>query len=59
MALTLVAYAFSPIFAVGLPAKYLTSAAALPYYVVWKLMIAAGKKQKGWIRTPREPQIPG
>ena len=55
---TLVAYAWSPTLVMALPARYLASLLALPYYVGWKLLIAAGRRPKTWIRTPREPQSP-
>ncbi len=59
MATIMAAYASSPIFVMGLPVKYLTSIAALPYYFVWKVAILLGRKQSGWVRTPREPGVKG
>ena len=53
-----VAYAVSPILVLALPARYLASLLALPYFVAWKLCIAAGRGPKAWVRTPREPQAP-
>jgi cellulose synthase/poly-beta-1,6-N-acetylglucosamine synthase-like glycosyltransferase len=58
MAGLLVLYALSPLMVMKLPARYLASLLALPYYVAWKLTVAAGRKPKGWVRTPREPQAP-
>jgi hypothetical protein len=58
MAGLLVLYALSPLMVMRLPARYLASLLALPYYVAWKLTVAAGRKPKGWVRTPREPQAP-
>jgi hypothetical protein len=58
MASLLVLYALSPSVVMGLPARYLASLLALPYYVFWKLAVAAGRKPQGWVRTPREPQAP-
>jgi 1,2-diacylglycerol 3-beta-glucosyltransferase len=59
MASLLILYALSPSLVMKLPARYLASLFSLPYYVVWKLAVAAGRKPKGWVRTPREPQAPG
>jgi hypothetical protein len=58
MVATLVGFAFSPLVAVGLPVRYLSSLAMLPYYAAWKLAVAAGRGPSGWVRTPREPQGP-
>jgi cellulose synthase/poly-beta-1,6-N-acetylglucosamine synthase-like glycosyltransferase len=58
MASLLILYALSPSMVMKLPARYLASLLALPYYVAWKLTVAAGRKPKGWVRTPREPQAP-
>ena len=54
----LVVYALSPTLILALPARYLASLFALPYYIAWKLLIAAGRGPKAWVRTPREPQTP-
>jgi cellulose synthase/poly-beta-1,6-N-acetylglucosamine synthase-like glycosyltransferase len=59
MACLLILYAVSPALVMKLPARYLASLLALPYYVVWKLSVAAGRKPNEWVRTPREPQAPG
>jgi hypothetical protein len=58
MASLLVLYALSPSMVMRLPARYLASLLALPYYAAWKLAVAAGRKPQGWVRTPREPQAP-
>jgi cellulose synthase/poly-beta-1,6-N-acetylglucosamine synthase-like glycosyltransferase len=58
MASLLILYALSPSMVMGLPARYLASLLGFPYYVVWKLAVAAGRKPKDWVRTPREPQSP-
>ena len=58
MAGLLVLYAMSPTIVMDLPVRYLASLLALPYYAAWKLAVAAGRKPKGWVRTPREPQAP-
>ena len=58
MLLTMVAYALSPVAAMGLPARYLLSMLALPYYIAWKLLIGSRRRPEGWVRTPREPQSP-
>jgi cellulose synthase/poly-beta-1,6-N-acetylglucosamine synthase-like glycosyltransferase len=57
MAVVLACYALSPLFALGLPVRYLASLTALPYYAVWKLLAIRGKPT-AWVRTPREP-LPG
>jgi cellulose synthase/poly-beta-1,6-N-acetylglucosamine synthase-like glycosyltransferase len=59
MASLMILYALSPSIVMKLPARYLASLLALPYYAAWKLTVAAGRKPKGWVRTPREPQAPG
>jgi len=56
MAASLLAYALSPVLVMGLPPRYLRDLAVAPYYVAWKLIVGLGRRQKGWIRTPREPQ---
>jgi len=58
MAAILAAYALSPVVTMALPLRYLRSLAALPYYVGWKVVVSLGRKSKGWVRTPREPQMP-
>jgi cellulose synthase/poly-beta-1,6-N-acetylglucosamine synthase-like glycosyltransferase len=58
MAGLLVLYALSPSMVMKLPARYLASLLALPYYMAWKLAVAAGRTPKRWVRTPREPQAP-
>jgi cellulose synthase/poly-beta-1,6-N-acetylglucosamine synthase-like glycosyltransferase len=55
---TFVVYALSPVFLLRLPARYLASLLALPYFIAWKIFIAAGRGPKAWVRTPREPQAP-
>jgi len=55
MAIVLAGYALSPLLALNLPARYLTSLAALPYYAVWKLIATSGRNPTAWVRTPREP----
>jgi cellulose synthase/poly-beta-1,6-N-acetylglucosamine synthase-like glycosyltransferase len=55
MGLVLAFYALSPLFALGLPARYLLSLGALPYYVVWKFAAISARHPTAWIRTPREP----
>jgi hypothetical protein len=54
MAVVLACYALSPFFALHLPARYLASLAALPYYAAWKLLITTGRNPTSWVRTPRE-----
>jgi cellulose synthase/poly-beta-1,6-N-acetylglucosamine synthase-like glycosyltransferase len=56
MAGTLIGYAASPVAVMGLPARYLGSLLALPYYIAWKILVALGRKPKAWVRTPRESQ---
>jgi cellulose synthase/poly-beta-1,6-N-acetylglucosamine synthase-like glycosyltransferase len=59
MAGTFLAYAASPLAVMGLPARYLASLLALPYYVAWKIFIALGRRSpKTWVRTPRESSTP-
>jgi cellulose synthase/poly-beta-1,6-N-acetylglucosamine synthase-like glycosyltransferase len=53
------AYAVSPPFLMGLPARYIASVLNLPYYIIWKIFISIGRRPKAWIRTPRESQRPG
>jgi cellulose synthase/poly-beta-1,6-N-acetylglucosamine synthase-like glycosyltransferase len=48
------AYAASPTLVMRLPARYLASLLALPYYVGWKAWVALGRAPKTWVRTPRE-----
>jgi cellulose synthase/poly-beta-1,6-N-acetylglucosamine synthase-like glycosyltransferase len=48
------AYAASPTVVMRLPARYLASLFALPYYVTWKIWVALGRAPKTWVRTPRE-----
>jgi cellulose synthase/poly-beta-1,6-N-acetylglucosamine synthase-like glycosyltransferase len=55
MALVLACYALSPLFALGLPVRYLASLVVLPYYAVWKLRTTVGRNPTAWVRTPREP----
>jgi 1,2-diacylglycerol 3-beta-glucosyltransferase len=55
MAGVLLAYALSPLATLGLPARYLTSLAALPYYAAWKVVMTTGRRPTAWVRTPREP----
>ncbi len=47
-------YAISPILVMDLPASYLMSLLALPYYIVWKIAVALGRPPRSWVRTPRE-----
>jgi cellulose synthase/poly-beta-1,6-N-acetylglucosamine synthase-like glycosyltransferase len=54
MAATFVAYVLSPPGIMGLPARYLASLLAVPYYVGWKVVVALGRAPKAWVRTPRE-----
>ena len=54
MAGTFLAYALSPIVLMGLPARYLASLLALPYYMAWKIIVALGRAPQAWVRTPRE-----
>jgi cellulose synthase/poly-beta-1,6-N-acetylglucosamine synthase-like glycosyltransferase len=58
MLASLFAYALCPVLVLRLPARYLTSLLALPYYMVWKLLIALKRRPEGWVRTPREPKAP-
>ena len=53
------AYTISPIVALGLPWRYLSSLLAVPYYVAWKLVVGLGRKSRAWIRTPRETRADG
>jgi len=58
MASVLLTYALSPLVTLGLPVRYLTSLAALPYYALWKVIMTTGRRPTAWVRTPREP-VPG
>jgi cellulose synthase/poly-beta-1,6-N-acetylglucosamine synthase-like glycosyltransferase len=52
--LALIIYALSPIFVMGLPARYLfSSMAAAPYYFAWKLFATLGRPPTSWVRTDR------
>jgi hypothetical protein len=55
MAVVLACYGLSPLLALNLPARYVASLVALPYYAVWKLVATTGTKPTAWVRTPREP----
>ena len=55
---SLVVYALCPVLVLRLPVRYLTSLLALPYYMVWKVLIALKRRPEGWVRTPREPKSP-
>jgi cellulose synthase/poly-beta-1,6-N-acetylglucosamine synthase-like glycosyltransferase len=59
MAGTFLVYAVSPTIVMKLPARYLASLLALPYYVTWKLFVALGRAPKTWVRTPRESRSSG
>ena len=59
MAATFLAYALSPTAIMGLPARYLASLLALPYYIAWKILVALGRPPKSWVRTPRESPTSG
>ena len=60
-------YVASPTVVMGLPARYLASLLALPYYVVWKIWVALGRprrpgsgrlenlRHRGDLRAPTEP----
>ena len=50
----LAAYAVSPLFVVGLPARYLASLLQFPYYLGWKLTVGLLQAPRQWVRTPRE-----
>lgn len=54
MALILALYVLSPVVAVGLPIRYLADLLAVPYYMAWKLLKAAGRPPAAWVRTRRE-----
>lgn len=58
MALTLLTYALSPTWIMGLQARYLVSLLSLPYYIFWKFVVATGGKPAEWVRTSREPRPP-
>jgi hypothetical protein len=58
MAATFAFYVVSPIVLIGLPARYLASLLALPYYMGWKLVVALGRAPQAWVRTPRESSTP-
>ena len=49
----LAAYGFSPFVAFGLPWSVLTAVLMLPYYAVWRLVIALGRVPTSWVRTER------
>jgi cellulose synthase/poly-beta-1,6-N-acetylglucosamine synthase-like glycosyltransferase len=52
--LAALAYALSPFFTLGLPARYLMSLTAVPYYAVWKLLATFRARTTAWVRTERE-----
>lgn len=54
MAAALLAYALSPVAAMGLPPRYLKGLALVPYYAAWKLAVSAGRAPATWVRTRRE-----
>jgi 1,2-diacylglycerol 3-beta-glucosyltransferase len=49
-------YALSPVFVLGLPARYLLCLLDLPFYAAWKAVVFREGKPTGWTRTPRERQ---
>jgi cellulose synthase/poly-beta-1,6-N-acetylglucosamine synthase-like glycosyltransferase len=51
-----IVYAASPTVVMELPARYLASLLALPYYIAWKIWVALRRAPKTWVRTPRESQ---
>jgi cellulose synthase/poly-beta-1,6-N-acetylglucosamine synthase-like glycosyltransferase len=55
MAVVLTCYGLSPLWALGLPVRYLASLVVLPYYAVWKWRNTVGRNPKSWVRTLREP----
>lgn len=58
MAAVLAGYALSPVLVMHLPARYLISLLALPYYVVWKTTAMLRRRPSAWVRTRREPSLP-
>jgi hypothetical protein len=58
MVVTFLAYATSPLLVMGLPARFLGSLVAVPYYIAWKIVVALGRAPKTWVRTPRESGSP-
>jgi cellulose synthase/poly-beta-1,6-N-acetylglucosamine synthase-like glycosyltransferase len=56
MALTLLLYAISPVFVMGLPTRFLLAVFDLPLFAAWKVVVSWGGKPAGWTRTLREGQ---
>ncbi|MFO0953616.1 MAG: glycosyltransferase family 2 protein [Isosphaeraceae bacterium] len=54
MFLTLAVYAVSPFLTLGLPARYMFTLAAIPYYAAWKVAATFGSRTTDWVRTRRE-----
>jgi hypothetical protein len=52
--LSLVGYAVSPFLVFRLPWSYLITFLYVPFYAVWKLVIAVGGRPTHWVRTARE-----
>jgi cellulose synthase/poly-beta-1,6-N-acetylglucosamine synthase-like glycosyltransferase len=46
-------YAVSPFLSFGLPWSVLTAVLMLPYYAIWRLLIALGRIPSTWVRTER------
>jgi cellulose synthase/poly-beta-1,6-N-acetylglucosamine synthase-like glycosyltransferase len=56
MASVLAAYTLSPVPVMGLPLRYFSGLLALPYFIAWKVVVAARGVPTQWIRTAREPR---
>jgi cellulose synthase/poly-beta-1,6-N-acetylglucosamine synthase-like glycosyltransferase len=54
MLLTTAVYALSPCLVMNLPARYLGSLMAVPYYVSWKFLMTSRKRTAAWVRTERK-----
>ncbi|MEN9834625.1 MAG: hypothetical protein RL011_818, partial [Pseudomonadota bacterium] len=51
--LSLASYTLSPFLRFGLPWATLSALVQLPYYVVWRAIIALGRTPSRWVRTER------
>ena len=56
MALVLATYGLCSVLVMGLPLRYFSSLLVLPYFIAWKVVVAAWGVPTEWIRTAREPQ---
>ena len=51
----LLAYGISPFFSFELPWSVISAVLMLPYYAIWRLVIALGRLPTSWVRTERRP----